>query len=156
MENWTYHKDYSEYWAKLEKNGDELSEQKIALILEFGEYQSTAKKIINPTGKHNFDTMLSKCDAYAQNIGGIIDAKIDYSTYEARIFLEAPFFEFIDEDERELLVAATILPQCVHFSPMDNGWINMSMTFPYFVSLHTKDDANEHHRRMQELAGALD
>ena len=134
MDNWKYHKDYSEYWDSNEDEGN-LEECEISLLQALDKRINHSPRLLNLHGKRAFDTMLLKCESYAKDNGGIVDAAIDSSNFEARIFLEAPYFEFANTEERELLQAAAELSHSLYFCPMENGWINMSMTFLCFVSL---------------------
>lgn len=151
MDNWTFHRDYSSYWDELMKDEDDISESDLKLIETMHDYQAASPKFINPTAPKCFDHVIKLTDEYASNIGGIVDATIDYEAFEAHVDLQVPYFEFGNEEDKGFMMEIAMLCGSINISPKDNGWLHMRMTFPYFITAHTQEERAQFNETMKRI-----
>lgn len=160
MDNWSFHRDYSSYWNELMQDEDDISESDLKLIETMPDYQASSPKFINHTAPKCFDHVIKLTDEYASNMGGIVDATIDYEAFEAHVDLQVPYFEFDNDEEKGFMmeIAMVRFHQYRLKTMSDSICVcHFRMSFPYFITAHTQEERAQFNETMNRIVNeALD
>ena len=140
--NIVYEHDYREEKKQLlGTTQSEKRERAFQLSQETGVYKAIGDRIrelphvLNPIKKEFYEKCLAILERYAAHWGGYIKGVVSYEIFDAYIYLDLPFHEFVNYDNMDELTYITQNARSICFSNMDNGYLRMAVHIDYFQEI---------------------
>ena len=164
MENIIFERDYAE---ERNKRREEMQATQHTGIFDFvvnsGFLNSVSKAFaalpreVNPEKKAAYDRILVDLDKMAYLLGGKIKGIVDYTNWQADIYLTMRFAEFSSLEEMVLLKDIAEHAQTLTFSADEQGNIRMHVMIAYFDAIGGYTDTLEEQiQQYPELVQMLD
>lgn len=140
-----YEHDYADQVNLLrEMSHTEVGEQAWKYAVDEGVMKTIGERfrdlphIIIPRNKEVFEKCEKLLDKMAFHRGGHIKSVISYDSFDAYIYLELPFFEFLGESMNTLRYISENV-RAVTITSLENGCIRISVRVNYFEDIGDKD-----------------
>lgn len=147
MENEIYERDYTQQGKILPRKGPEevdffwthmLGEQEAK---ECSEIIKSMPKVVNPTGKAQYERIFNYLDSVARKIGGKIKSVINYQDYYAEMTVDLPYLEKSFQDNTNLVLwGIWFSPEYLSIVPIDSDWLRLTLRMNhYFLDMIDED-----------------
>ena len=140
--NIVYEHDYREEKKQLlGVTQSEKRERAFQLSQETGVYKAIGDRIrelphvLNPIKKEFYEKCLAILERYAAHWGGYIKGVVSYEIFDAYIYLDLPFHEYVFYDNMEELTYITKNARSICYSIIDQEFIRMAVHIDYFEDI---------------------
>lgn len=140
--NIVYEHDYRE--EKKQLLGAVYSDKRelaFQLSQETGVYKAIGDRIrelphvLNPVKKEFYEKCLAILERYAAHWGGHIKGVVSYEIFDAYIYLDLPFHEYVYYDNMEELTYITKNARSICYSVIEDKYIRMAVHIDYFEDI---------------------
>ena len=117
------------------------SELAFQLSQETGVYKAIGERIrelphvLNPVKKEFYEKCLAILERYAAHWGGHIKGVVSYEIFDAYIYLDLPFHEYVFYDNMDELTYITQNARSICYSVIENKYIRMAVHIDYFEDI---------------------
>ena len=117
------------------------SELAFQLSQETGVYKAIGDRIrelphvLNPVKKEFYEKCLAILERYAAHWGGYIKGVVSYEIFDAYIYLDLPFHEYVFYDNMDELTYITKNARSICYSVIENKYIRMAVHIDYFEDI---------------------
>lgn len=161
--NIVYEHDYREEKKQLSPTiHSEKSDRAFQISQETGVYKAIGERIrslphiLNPGKKKFYEKCLAVLERYAAHWGGYVKGVVSYEVFDAWIYLDLPFHEFVDRDNMDELTYIAQNARSICFSKTDNDYLRMAVHIDYFKEIGDIDAIIEEEvLKRPELCDAL-
>lgn len=140
--NIVYEHDYREEKKHLlDVTQSEKRARAFQLTQETGVYKAIGDRIrelphvLNPIKKEFYEKCLAILERYAAHWGGYIKGVVSYEIFDAYIYLDLPFHEYVFYDNMEELTYITKNARSICYSVIENEYIRMAVHIDYFEDI---------------------
>lgn len=140
--NIVYEYDYREEKKPLlSTTHTDKRERAFQLSQETGVYKAIGDRIralprvLSPIKKEFYDKCLAILERYAAHWGGYIKGVVSYEIFDAYIYLDLPFHEYVFYDNMDELTYITQNARSICYSVIDNKFIRMAVHIDYFEDI---------------------
>lgn len=91
--------------------------------------------VLNPIKKEFYEKCLAILERYAAHWGGCIKGVVSYEIFDAYIYLDLPFHEYVFYDNMNELTYITKNARSICYSVIDNEYIRMAVHIDYFEDI---------------------
>ena len=140
--NIVYEHDYREEKKEfLATTNTDKRERAFQLTQETGVYKAIGDRIrelphvLNPIKKEIHEKSLAILERYAAHWGGYIKGVVSYEIFDAYIYLDLPFHEYVFYDNMNELTYITQNARSICYSVIDNKFIRMAVHIDYFEEI---------------------
>ena len=134
MENFEYSKTFPSKVGDADNLAYDEAEAIRNFLLNYERELKDTPQFLLPYAPAIFEKTLADCEQIAEEFGGRIKAKIDYSFFSATIELWCPYVEFAREEFMSILHEIALLAISVRFTPLTSGELHIAIQMPYFAS----------------------
>lgn len=141
MKNETFERDYTEqdaddYSFKRREADNEFYSYIITseAVKEFDKKFKQLPRVVNLKGQQIYKDLLRDLDVLARKNGGLIRGIIDYTHWDAHIYVTLPKFEFFNE-QLALLITVAQQSKGIGLAVTDDGKICLTVKIDYFEEL---------------------
>lgn len=142
MENEIYERDYStrEHDSETER-ASAIFDRAVygSFFREYNDAMKAIPKVVVPKDKENYEYLLKRCDAIAEQWHGHIKGVVDYEHWDSHIILTLPCLEFGNTEELELLREIAEKAHLVTVTANENGGITMNIMVNYFEEVMSEE-----------------
>lgn len=133
MENYAYNKSFPFESRNGCASAAEEAERLENLILRRQEKRKRRAQLIIPGAPAIFEKSVAAWERVAQEYGGRISAKIDYTYYAATIEIWCSIAGFDSGKFMDVLHDITEAALSIYFTPLASGKPHIEMLLPYFI-----------------------
>lgn len=140
--NIVYEHDYREEKKQLlDAVCSDKRELAFQLSQETGVYKAIGDRIrelphvLNPVKKEFYEKCLAILERHAAHWGGHIKGVVSYEIFDAYIYLDLPFHEYVFYDNMDELTYITKNARSICYSVIENEYIRMAVHIDYFEDI---------------------